>query len=481
MTSTDKSKRNTEARTRIEKDSLGEKAVPADAYYGIQTARALENFRASGLTYPASLLRAYVSIKKASARANQELGTLDNRRARAIVWACDEILAGRHHEQFHLDVYQAGAGTSYNMNVNEVVANLALERLGKERGDYSFISPNDHVNMAQSTNDTFPTAINVAALLELHLLDSALRKLVTALRGKARQFMRVIKSARTHLQDAVPITLGQEFDAYAEAIGAARQELVRRSELLKEVALGGTAVGTGLNAHPRYTPAAVKHLARITALRLKPADNPIFAIQSNVRVAAVSGAVRDLALELLRIANDLRLLSSGPTTGLFEINLPAMQPGSSIMPGKINPVMAECMNMICYQVVGHDLVTALAVQAGQLDLNVMMPLMAYNLLQSMRLFSNYIPDFIEKCIVGITANSERCRQYFEHSVGLATALNPHIGYLKAAEIAHQSILTGESIKSLAVKRGIMTAEEFEAVTNPLGKIPPRPAKSNTRK
>lgn len=481
MTLTGKSKHSKRAATRIEKDSLGEKAVPANAYYGVQTARALENFRASGLTHPESLLRAYVSIKKAAALANRRLGMLDKRRAQAIRWACDEILEGKHHEQFHLDAYQAGAGTSYNMNVNEVVANLALEKLGRSRGDYGYLSPNDHVNMAQSTNDTFPAAMNVAVLLEMHPLDGVLRRLASSLKAKGKQFRAIVKSARTHLQDAVPITLGREFTAYAEAIETARQELVRRSELLQKVPLGGTAVGTGLNAHPRFPEEAARQLSRITALRLKPADDAVFPIQSNFRIAAVSGAMRDLALELIRIANDLRLLSSGPTTGIFEITLPAVQPGSSIMPGKVNPVMAECLNMISFQVVGNDLATALAVQAGQFDLNVMMPVMAYNILQSMRLFTNYIPDFVEKCVDGITANKERCRQYFERSVGLATALNPHIGYLNAAAIVHESRATGDSIKNLTIKRDIMTAREFEAATNPLKRVGPATTKGKTRK
>jgi aspartate ammonia-lyase len=466
---------------RVEKDSLGEKEVPRDAYYGIQTARALENFRASGLRQPESLLRAYAAIKKAAALANHRLGMLDKRRADAIAWACDEILQGKHHDQFHLDAYQAGAGTSFNMNLNEVIVNLALEKMGRERGDYRYLSPNDHVNMAQSTNDTFPTAMNVAALLEINLLDQALRKLITALRGKARQFRRVVKSARTHLQDAVPITLGQEFEAYAEAVETARTELLRTAALLKEVSLGGTAVGTGLNAHPKYPEAAVRHLSRITALRLRPARNRIFATQSNYRIAAVSGTLRNLALELGRIANDLRLLSSGPTTGICEITLPPVQPGSSIMPGKLNPVMAECLNMICFQVIGNDLTTALAVQAGQFDLNVMMPLMAYNLLHSLRLLSNYLPDFVEKCVNGITPNVERCRKYFENSVGLATALNPHIGYLNAAEVVHQSLQTGESIKRLVIQRGIMSEKEFEAATNPLSVGAPGKARNKSRK
>jgi len=454
---------------RIERDSLGEREIPADAYYGVQTARALDNFRASGMRQPDSLLRAYVMIKKAAALANQELKVLDARRAKAIAWACDEILSGKHRDQFPLDAYQAGAGTSYNMNVNEVVANLALERLGRERGDYEYLSPNDHVNMAQSTNDTFPTAMNVSALLELPRLDSALRALVSALRSKGREFILIIKSGRTHLQDAVPIMLGQEFNAQADAVECARKEIPRRTALLHEVALGGTAVGTGLNAHPKFPRIATRHLRNLSGLRLKPARNLIFAVQCNYRIASLSGALRDLALELIRIANDLRLLSSGPTTGIAEITLPAVQPGSSIMPGKVNPVMAECLNMVSFQVVGNDLAIALAVQAGQFDLNVMMPLMALNLLHSIRFLANYMPDFVDYCVKGIVANKERCKHYFERSVGLATVLSPYIGYLNAAEIAHEAATTGESILSIAVGKGILSEAEFDRIANPLRK------------
>ncbi|GAB4330818.1 MAG: aspartate ammonia-lyase [Candidatus Abyssubacteria bacterium] len=460
-------KSNRRKATRIERDSLGEKEVPADAYYGVQTARALENFRASGLRLPGSMVRAYAMIKKAAALANEELRMLDSRRARAIVWACDEVLSGKHDDQFRLDAYQAGAGTSFNMNVNEVLANLALERLGRTRGDYEYLSPNDHVNMAQSTNDTFPTAMHVAALLELPALDAALGTLASALREKATQFRKIIKSGRTHLQDAVPITLGQEFGAMAEAIAVARSELIRRSALLNDIALGGTAVGTGLNAHPGFSRVVARHLSNVTGLKLKPTRNLIYAVQCRYAVAAMSGALRDLALELIRIANDLRLLSSGPTTGIAEIALPAVQPGSSIMPGKVNPVMAECLDMIGFQVVGNDLAVALAVQAGQFDLNVMMPLMALNMIQSIRLLSNYLPDFTERCVRGITADSERCLHYFERSVGLATALSPRVGYLKAAEIAHESIRSGESIKALAIRKGIVTEKEFDRITDPL--------------
>jgi len=467
MTSTGKSKRNKRRGARVEKDSLGKREVPADAYYGIQTLRALENFRASGLTHPESLLRAYVMIKKAAALANRDLGALDRRRAGAIVWACDRILAGEHHDQFRIDAFQAGAGTSYNMNVNEVIANLALERLGKNRGDYESVSPNDHVNMAQSTNDTFPTAMNVAALLELPALDGALRGMVSALRKKATQFKRILKSGRTHLQDAVPTTLGLEFEAMALAIDTGRREIARRSALLHEIALGGTAIGTGLNAPPGFPRAAAEHLSRISGLKLKPAKNLIFAVQCNYRIASLSGALRDLALELIRIANDLRLLSSGPTTGFSEITLPPVQPGSSIMPGKVNPVMAECLNMIAFQVVGADLATALAVQAGQFELNVMMPSMALNLLQSIRLLSNYLPDFTERCVKDIAANKERCSEYYERSLGLATALSPYIGYLRAAELAHEALAAGKSIRSVALQKGILSEAEFDRIVDPL--------------
>jgi len=469
MTSTGKSKRSKTTRGRIERDSLGEREVPADAYYGIQTLRALENFRASGMTHPESLLCAYVMIKKAAALANEELGMLERRRAKAIKRACDRILDGHHRDQFRLDAYQAGAGTSYNMNVNEVVANLALEHLGKKRGDYDYLSPNDHVNMAQSTNDTFPTAMNVAILFELPALDAALKEMGAALRTKGKQFRRIVKSGRTHMQDAVPITLGQEFDAQALAIETARREIMSRSALLREIALGGTAVGTGLNAHKAFPKTVVKHLNSLSGLKLKSAANLIFAVQCNYRISSISGALRDLALELIRIANDLRLLSSGPTTGIGEITLPAVQPGSSIMPGKVNPVMAECLNMIAFQVVGNDSAVSMAVQAGQFDLNVMMPVMAFNVLQSIRLLANYLPDFTGRCIEGIEVNQDRCTQYFEKSVGLATALSPYIGYLKAAEIAHEAVSSGESIKSLAIAKGIVSEAEFDGITNPLSR------------
>ena len=481
MTSTGKSKRGKNARSRVERDSLGKRNIPADAYYGIQTVRALENFRASGTTHPESLLRAYVMVKKAAALANAEVGALGAGRAKAIAWACDRILAGQHRDQFKLDAFQAGAGTSYNMNVNEVVANLALERLGKRRGDYDYLGPNDHVNMAQSTNDTFPTAMNVAALIELPALDKALKGLVSALRSKARSFKRIAKSGRTHLQDAVPITLGQEFEAMALATETGRGEIVRRSAPLHDIALGGTAVGTGLNAPKGFPRIAAKHLSRISGLRLKPAENLIFAIQCNYRIASLSGALRDLALELIRIANDLRLLGSGPTTGIAEISLPAVQPGSSIMPGKVNPVMAECLDMVAFQVVGNDLATALAVQAGQFDLNVMMPSMALNLLQSIRLLANYLPDFTEQCVRGIVANEKRCAEYYERSLGLATALNPYIGYLKAAEIVHEALRTGESIRDIAIARGIVSESEFEKITSPVSDgVVGKPRKSRAK-
>jgi aspartate ammonia-lyase len=469
MTSAGKSKRNKKAAMRIERDSLGQREVPADAYYGIQTLRALENFRASGGSHPESLLRAYVMIKKAAALANAELGTLDKRRAKAIGRSCDLILAGKHLDQFQLDAFQAGAGTSFNMNVNEVLANLSLERLKRPRGDYDYLSPNDHVNMAQSTNDTFPTAMNVAALLELPALDKALKGLASALSTKGKAFAKIVKSGRTHLQDAVPITLGMEFDAQAMAVETGRGEILRRSRMLGEIALGGTAVGTGLNAPAGFSKAAAKHLSAVSGLKLKPAKNPVFAVQCNYRISSLSGALRDLALELIRIANDLRLLSSGPTTGIGEIRLPPVQPGSSIMPGKVNPVMAECLDMVAFQVVGNDLSTALAVQAGQFELNVMMPSMALNMLNSIRLLANYLPDFTERCVKGIEADAARCADYHARSLGLATVLSPSIGYMEAAEIVHEALATGTSIKKIAVIKGILSEEDFDNITSPLSR------------
>ncbi len=451
---------------RIEKDSLGEKGVPEKAYYGIQTQRALENFPVSGLREHPIFIRSYVLIKKAAALANMELGALDEEKGEAIVAACDDVLSGKLMDQFAVDVFQAGAGTSFNMNVNEVLANRALELLGKSKGEYSHLSPNDHVNMAQSTNDTFPTAIHLSALLLHRELEPALQGVINALRKKGKEFGHIVKSGRTHLQDAVPVTLEQEFNAWAEALDRAGRYLADSCELLNELALGGTAVGTGLNTLPGYRKMVVARLSELTGLPLKPAPDAREAMQSRFAAGVVSGALKALALELIRMANDLRLLSSGPTTGINEIDLPAVQPGSSIMPGKVNPVMAECLNMVAFQVLGNDLTVSMAVQAGQYELNVMMPTIAYNILFSMEILKNYLPVFTGKCIQGITANPERCREYFENSPALATILNPYIGYLKAAEVAKESLKRGVTIREIILEKGLLDEETLNRILDP---------------
>src|SRR4030067_633965 len=367
-------------KTRVEIDPLGEKAIPENAYYGIQTLRATENFPVSGIKAPLAFIKAYVMVKKAAALANAEVGWLDEERKQAIVQACGEVLAGKLLDEFVVDVFQAGAGTSFNMNVNEVLANRTLELLGKEKGNYRCLSPNDHVNMGQSTNDTFPTALHLAVLTVLQPLLHELDLLAEAFEGLRRKHANVVKSGRTHLQDALPVTIGQEFSAYASALKNARHQLSERQKGLYEVALGGTATGTGANAHPRFKQIAVAELRKTTSFPLKPARNAFEALQSCRALQAVSSALKELALELVRIANDLRLLASGPTTGLPQIVLPPVQPGSSIMAGKVNPVMAECMDMVVFQVVGNDLTVSFAVQAGQLDLNVMTPVIMHNML-----------------------------------------------------------------------------------------------------
>jgi fumarate hydratase, class II len=450
-------------RTRTETDSLGEKQVPTDAYYGIQTLRAVENFPVSGIKAPAVFIYSYVMVKKAAATTNMKVGWLDRQIGNAIVCACDEILAGKMLDQFVVDVFQAGAGTSFNMNVNEVVANRALELLGKEKGNYKVVNPNDHVNLGQSTNDTYPTAMHIAALLALEPLLLALKDLAESFDKQGTKHAGTIKSGRTHLQDALPVTVGQEFGAYAVALRTARENLKITSTRLTEVALGGTAVGTGVNAHEDYARIAIAELAKMTRYPLKVASNPFEALQSRAAVASTSGALKMLALELIRIANDLRLLSSGPTTGLAEIALPALQPGSSIMPGKVNPVMAECLDMVSFQVVGNDLAVSMAVQAGQLELNVMMPVMMHNLLQSIQMLANYLPVFTRKCVDGIETDAARCEAYLDKNPSLAVFLSPCIGYLEAAKIAKQTLEEKRSIKEVAVENKILKPEEAKRI------------------
>lgn len=468
-------------KTRRELDSLGEKEVPAEVYYGIQTQRALENFPVSGIREHPDFIRAYVMIKKAAALANMEVGFLDPRIGEPIVQACDEVLKGALLDQFVVDVFQAGAGTSFNMNVNEVLANRALEIIGRPRGDYKTIGPNDHVNMAQSTNDTFPTAMHLSTLMGLEKLFRVLENLRDAFLRKGEEFADILKSGRTHLQDALPVTLGQEFRAYASAIDRALKQLMIRREEIKEVALGGTATGTGANTHPKYRELVVRKLSEISSFDLRPAADPFEALQSHLKIAAVSSGLKELALELIRIANDLRLLSSGPTTGLAEIQLPAVQPGSSMMPGKVNPVMCECLDMIGFQIVGNDLTVSLAVQAGQLELNVMMPVIIHNVLQSIDLLVNYLPVFTTKCVEGIRANRERCTEYLEKNPSLATLLSPHIGYLAAASIAKEALERKMSVKKLVLEKGLLDKERIEEIFNPKNLLGPEGADRKHKK
>ena len=452
--------------TRREVDPLGEKQVPKTAYYGIQTLRAIENFPVSGLKAPTVFIKAYAQVKRAAASANMEVGWLDPAIGKAIVQACDEIQAGKLLNQFVVDTFQAGAGTSFNMNVNEVLANRALELLGKEKGDYSGVNPNDHVNMGQSTNDTFPTALHVATLTAMQPLLEELDKLADAFDNLAKKNANVVKAGRTHLQDALPVTIGQEFGAYASALRNARNQLNERQKSLCEVALGGTATGTGANTDPRYRRIAVAELARLTGFPLKPARNPFEALQSCRPMQSVSSGLKELALELIRIANDLRLLASGPTTGLAEVELPAVQPGSSIMAGKVNPVLAECLDMIAFQVVGNDLSVSLAVQAGQLELNVMTPVIMYNVLFSIQVLTNFLPVFSKKCIEGIHVDKKRCEAYLEKNPALATYLAPRIGYLEASKIAKQAVEQGRSVKEVALEKGLLKPEELERLLDP---------------
>jgi len=472
----------TDARTRREKDSLGTKEIPSHVYYGIQTARAVENFPISGMRAHPTLIRAFGMVKEAAAEANRELGLIDPSIATAIMQAAQEVEQGRWNGEFVVDVFQAGAGVSFHMNANEVIANRALEILGAARGDYGKLHPNDHVNYGQSTNDVFPTGMRLAALLELQNLYPVLDSLVEALDGKAEEFHPLLKSGRTHLQDAVPLRLGQEFRAYAGAIRRSRDQIRSSAELLREVGLGGSAVGTGINTHPDYRALAIRNLARISGEKLFAVDDMRYAMQSNLAMAAVSSGLRNLALEVIRISNDLRLLSSGPNTGLAEINLPALQPGSSIMPGKINPVIPELAAMVSFQVVGNDMAVAMAVQAGQLELNVMMPTMAYGVLQSLTILTTMLGQFTERCVRGLTANRERCNFYVQATVSLATALNPYIGYAKAAEIAKEAVASGRSIIDIAREKKLLSEQEISEILDPVRMTEPvRPLEAASKR
>ncbi len=456
----------TDRKFRIESDSMGDRQIPSSAYYGIQTLRATENFAISGIKPLPTYVDACIIIKKATAIVNGELDCIPQDVSQAIVQAASEVLAGKFREQFVVDVYQAGAGTSHHMNVNEVLANRALEILGDEKGNYKRVSPNDHVNYGQSTNDVIPTAIRIGGILALSkTLYPALDNAINALEEKAREFKNIVKSGRTHLQDAVPVRLGDTFAAWAQILKDHRNRINAACLDLMVLGLGGSAAGTGLNTHPRYRVSVIKIISGLVNSPLKEATHLMAAMQSMAPFVNVSGALRNLAQDLVKISHDLRLMDSGPNTGFKEIQLPPVQPGSSIMPGKYNPVMAEMTSMVCFQVMGYDTAINYAAQAGQLELNVMMPLIAYDFIHSIEILGNTVQGLTERCIKGITALPERCSAYAEASLALVTALNPHIGYLHAAAIAKESIETGKSLRQIVLEKQLMNEEELANVLN----------------
>jgi aspartate ammonia-lyase len=449
--------------TRRERDPLGELPVPAGALYGIQTERARHNFPISGLTPQPAFVDAVIWIKKAAALTHQETGRLEGRLADAIVRAADEILGGAHRDQFVVDPYQAGAGTSHNMNCNEVLANRANELLGAARGAYAPVHPNDHVNMAQSTNDVIPTAIRLAVLSQLPALLEALDHLSRAFLEKGAACDGILKSGRTHLQDATPIRLGQEFRAYGHTVARSRDRLARAADDLRDLGIGGTAVGTGLNAEPAYAGLMVRQLRAITGLELRQGQDPVQLMQSMGDAAAFSGALRTYAADLGKIASDLRLLASGPRTGLAEIVLPAVQPGSSIMPGKVNPSIAEMVNMVCFQTIGNDVAIAAAAEAGQLELNVMMPMIAHTLLFTMRILTSASRVLADRCVRGIEADAAQCAHWLERSPALVTALAPKIGYAEAAKLAKEAVAKNVTVRQLVIEKGLLKGKELEEV------------------
>ncbi len=460
---------------RIEHDSLGEKQVPADAYFGIQTLRAMENFPITGIPisrFP-NLIRALAAIKEAAAYANADLGQIEPKLSWAIRQACQEIRKGLFHDQFVVDVIQGGAGTSTNMNANEVIANRALEHLGFERGRYEHCHPNNHVNSSQSTNDVYPTALKIAAIWKMHRLLEAMGELQQAFAIKGDEFKAVLKMGRTQLQDAVPMTLGQEFTAYSITLGEDIQRLQEASQLLHEINMGATAIGTGVNTVEGYVDRVRARLIEITGLSLATSPDLVEATSDAGVFVQLSGVLKRVAVKLSKICNDLRLLSSGPRTGLNEINLPPMQPGSSIMPGKVNPVIPEVVNQICYQVIGNDVTISLAAEGGQLELNVFEPVMGFNIFESLQILHQACTILRTKCISGIEANVKRCRELLERSIGVVTALVPYIGYEAAAEIAQEALTTGRTVRELAMQSGVLNQDQLEKILDPEQMTHPR--------
>jgi len=453
---------------RNEHDLLGDHAVPQDAYYGVHTVRAVENFPITGTSisiYP-DLIRALACVKQAAALANNELELLDAEKTAAIVKACEEIRAGQLHDQFVVDVIQGGAGTSTNMNANEVVANRALEHLGHKRGEYRYLHPLEDVNMSQSTNDVYPTAVKVALHFAIRRLVEAMRTLRGTFEEKAREFSEVLKMGRTQLQDAVPMTLGQEFGAYAVMIGEDEERLAEASRLIQEINLGATAVGTGINAHPRYAELACRYLAEITGIRLIKAQNLVEATQDAGAFVQLSGVLKRVAVKLSKICNDLRLLSSGPRAGLGEINLPPVQAGSSIMPGKVNPVIPEVLNQVAFEVIGNDVAVSFAAEGGQLQLNAFEPIIAHSLFESLTHLRASCLTLAERSVRGITANREHLKHLVEHSAGITTALNPHIGYTQATQVAQEAMATGRSVYDLVLEKGLLSKESLDEILQP---------------
>jgi aspartate ammonia-lyase len=448
---------------RIDQDSLGQVKIPDDAYYGAFTARAIQQYKVTGQRSHLYLIMAFVMIKRSAAIANMRTASLDKKRGNAIVKACDMVLSGKHLDQFVVESINSGAGTAFNMNVNEVIANIALEILGQKKGNYESLHPNDHVNMSQSSNDTFPTAMHVSILFNIKQVIPVLDDLIRSLNKKAREFSSFQKIGRTHLMDALPVSLGKEFATYSTSIAKARDAIAFARKELEFIALGGTAVGTGANAPKGYRTIVITELGKISKLSLKPQQDMQYSLQSRFAVANLSSSLRNLAVELGKISNDIRLMASGPIAGLSEIGIPAVHAGSSIMPGKVNPSLAECMNMICFNIIGNDIVVGLAAQAGQFELNVMLPVMLKAVLESTDMLRNFVPIFSHNLIDGLSANKQKLQQYIENSPVIVTLLSPKIGYQKSAELYKESLKTGKTIRQLVVSKGLMSEKEVNSL------------------